>query len=168
MTLDDLFIVDVSWSHLRRERARLLAELTRRFDAASPAAIPAAVRAVWLLDAVEELIVLLATPSRLAAQARLLGETWPDPRTAPSFAVEGRAWLAAASRCLPAWSDETDAAWRQAWFLLSDVLAVEALSPFSDDLEPDERPFSTRGRSGEDVGSTFMTLQASTSKGQLA
>ena len=52
--------------------------------------------------------------------------------TAPSFAVEGAAWLAAAADCCPAWCDADAAAWRQAWLLLSDVLAVEALSPFAD------------------------------------
>jgi hypothetical protein len=125
-------------------RAPLLTALTLRFDAVEHSMVEAGRRAKWLLDAVEELVGLLATPSRLADHARSLGQTWPDPLTAPSFSVEGRAWLDAASECLPTWSSTTEAAWRQAWLLLSDVLAVEALSPFTArprrDAEPDWGP----------------------------
>ena len=90
-------------------------------------------RAEWLLCAVEALVGLLSAPSRLAACARDVGKTWPDPCTAPSFGVEGRAWMGAARECLAGWSDRTEAAWCQAWLLLSEVLAAEALSPFCDD-----------------------------------
>ena len=62
--------------------------------------------------------------------ARALGETWPDPLVAPCFATEGRAWLGAAAECQPSWSPSFETAWRQAWLLLSDVLAAESLSPF--------------------------------------
>ena len=140
MTPEDLTAVQRSWAQLSLLIAPLHAELTRRFEAAEPSAIPAATRAEWLLSAVGELVGLLAAPSRLADRACVLGETWPDPCTAPSFAVEGRAWLGAARRCLPTWSPATEAAWRQAWLLLSDVLAAETLSPFTDDPAPDRRP----------------------------
>jgi hypothetical protein len=131
MTPDDLSTVQGSWSELSGRRALLVAALVHRFERA-PSAIAATQRAVWLFDAVAELVSLLCTPSGLAERARALGETWPDPLTAPSFAIEGRAWMAAAGECLPSWSEHTEAAWRQAWSLLSDVLATEALSPFAD------------------------------------
>jgi hypothetical protein len=140
VTPEDLRIVHRSWSGLRRRRAPLLAALTRRFEAAAPAPIAPAIRAGWLLGAVEELIDLLSAPSLLAEQARALGATWPDPLTAPSFGIEGRAWLGAAGECLATWSEGTEAAWRQAWLLLSDVLAAEALSPFADGPPPGEEP----------------------------
>ncbi len=133
MSPDDLTTVQRSWSELRRGRDPLLAALTRCFEAAPISSLPADVRAAWLLDAVEELVGLLSAPSRLAERARVLGETWPDPLIAPSFAIEGRAWMGAACECLPTWSDRTEVAWRQAWLLLSDVLAAESLSPFADD-----------------------------------
>jgi hypothetical protein len=90
-------------------------------------------RARWLLSAVEQLVDLLPAPSLLADRARDLGATWPDPCTAPCFAIEGSAWMGAARDCAPTWTESTEAAWRQAWFLLSDVLAAETLSPFTDD-----------------------------------
>ena len=133
MSPDDLTTVQRSWSELRRQRDSLLAGLTRRFDVAPASPLAAAVRAAWLLDAVEELVGLLSAPSSLAERARALGETWPDPLIAPSFAIEGRTWMGAARECLPTWSERTELAWRQAWLLLSDVLAAEALSPFADD-----------------------------------
>ena len=133
MSPDDLSAVHRSWSELVRRRDPLLAALTRRFEAAPASSLAAGVRAAWLLDAVEELVGLLPAPSRLAERARVLGESWPDPLIAPSFAIEGRAWMGAASECLPTWSERTDIAWRQAWLLLSDVLAAESLSPFADD-----------------------------------
>ena len=133
MTPDDLVTVERSWSELRTRRAPLLAALTRRFEAVAPPAMPAGRRAEWLLCAVEALVGLLSAPSRLAACARDVGKTWPDPRTAPSFGVEGRAWMGAARECLAGWSDRTEAAWCQAWLLLSEVLAAEALSPFCDE-----------------------------------
>lgn len=132
MTPDDLSVVERSWSVLRYRRDLLLAGLTRRFEATAPWPIAPAWRAGWLVVAVEDLVGLLAAPSRLAARAHALGETWPDPLTAPCFRIEGSAWIEAAGECLPTWCDATEAAWRQAWLLLSDVLAAEALSPFAD------------------------------------
>lgn len=112
--------------------------LTRRFEAA-PSPIPAAQRAGWLLDAVEDLVDLLPVPSGLASRARDLGATWPDPHRAPSFTVEGRAWMCASAECLPTWTVCTEGAWRQAWLLLSDVLAAESLSPFAEASTLDDR-----------------------------
>jgi hypothetical protein len=156
MTPDDLSIVERCWAELRCRRAPLLAGLTRRFEAAAPSPIPPAVRAGWLVGAVDELVGLLSAPSRLAARARRLGETWPDPLAAPSFGIDGRAWMAAAGECLPNWSERTEAAWRQAWHLLSDVLATETLSPFTDE-----------GRPGEDALRMFAVPQTTTNEGPL-
>ena len=132
MSPDDLSAVHRSWSTLRLRRDPLLAALTRRFEEAPISSLAADVRAAWLLDAVEELVGLLSAPSCLAERARRLGETWPDPLIAPSFAIEGRAWMGAACESLPTWSERTEVAWRQAWLLLSEVLAAESLSPFAD------------------------------------
>jgi hypothetical protein len=132
MTPDDLNAVQRSWSELRVRRVLLLAALARRFHGASSSPGGAAVRAGWLLAAVEELVGLLPCPSQLAERARDLGETWPDPLIAPSYAIDGRAWMGAARECLATWSERTEDAWRQAWLLLSDVLAAETLSPFTD------------------------------------
>jgi hypothetical protein len=136
VTPDDLLFVQRSWARLRAQRVALVAALARRFGAVDGSPIAASDHAEWLYGAVDELVDLLATPSRLAGHARAVGATWPDPCTAPSFEVEGRAWLAAADECLPVWSDRTAAAWKEAWFLLSDVLAAEALSPFGDRSRP--------------------------------
>ena len=138
MTSDDLAAVQRSWALLRPRRAALLDALVRRFEVLGPPTFDPATRARWLLDVVQELVGLLATPSVLASRATALGATWPDPHTAPCFAAEGRAWLDAAEVCLPGWTQETALAWKQAWLLLSDVLAAEALSPFAD--EPALRP----------------------------
>jgi hypothetical protein len=131
MTPEDVCTVQRSWSELRRRQAPLLAGLTRRFDAA-PSSVAGANRASWLVGAVDDLVDLLPAPSRLATRARALGETWPDGCRAPSFSREGRAWMATAAECLPTWTEAIESAWRQAWFLLSEVLAAELLSPFSD------------------------------------
>jgi hypothetical protein len=85
--------------------------------------------------AVDELVGLLPVPSVLAARARDLGTSWPEPLTAPCYAVDGRAWMAAAAACSPSWTEATASAWRQAWLLLSDELAAETLSPFVDGWE---------------------------------
>ena len=97
-----------------------------------PSNAGARLRAAWLYSAVDELVALLASPSRLAERACDLGQSWPDASCAPCYAVEGRAFMSAAAELVPSWSDATDAAWRQAWLLLSDVLAAETLSPFAD------------------------------------
>jgi hypothetical protein len=108
----------------------MLTGLAGRFEPLSASAAAAALRAQWLVDATEALVGLLAIPSQLSDRARALGETWPDPLTAPSYAVEGEAWLATAKECVPNWSPRLDEAWRQGWRLLSEVLAAEALAPF--------------------------------------
>jgi hypothetical protein len=131
MTPDDLAAVHRSWAELRRTRLALQRALTRQYEQAPASPLPADERAEWLIYAVSVLVDLLPVPSRLADRARALGEAWPDPLVAPSFAIEGRAWLAAAAECQPCWSPAVETAWRQAWLLLSDVLAAESLSPFS-------------------------------------
>jgi hypothetical protein len=135
VTLDHVRTVERSWASLRRSQGALLEALARRFAVAPPSPIAPDVRARWMVAATAELVGLLRAPSQLADRARAVGDTWPDPRTAPCFAVEGRAWLDAAADCLPTWSAETEAAWRQAWLLLSEVLAAETLSPFASDAD---------------------------------
>ena len=135
MTPEDLSAVQCSWSEFSRVRHSFHVALSRQFEAA-PTSIAASQRATWLFGAVEDLVGLLSTPSRLADRACDLGATWPDPLTAPSFAVEGRAWMRAADQCVAIWSPDLERSWRQAWLLLSDVLAAEALSPFADDPAP--------------------------------
>jgi hypothetical protein len=132
MTPEALTAVQRSWSGLDARYAALLTALARRFEAGEPSAIPPARRAEWLLGAVAALVGLLPVPSRLAARAQAIGSTWPDPLNAPCFRVEGRAWMSAAAECSADWDPVTEAAWHQAWLLLSDVLAAEALSPFAD------------------------------------
>ena len=122
MNADDVSTVQRTWAELRRRRAPLLEELTCRLAVLGPSNVGARLRAAWLYSAVDELVALLATPSRLAERACDLGTTWPDPSSAPCYAAAS----------LPSWSDASDAAWRQAWLLLSDVLAAETLSPFAD------------------------------------
>jgi hypothetical protein len=158
VTPDDIRVVQGSWAALRDRRRLLVAELTRRFDCCSPAPVPSAQRAVWLLDAVAELVGLLTCASRLGDCARQLGQTWPDPLTAPSYRVEGRAWMGAAAATLPAaWSERTEAAWRQAWLLLSEVLAAETLSPFAD--------CPSEGRSEEGALRTFTAPHPTSNEG---
>jgi hypothetical protein len=132
MNADDVSTVQRTWAELRRRRTPLLEELTCRLAVLGPSNVGARLRAAWLYSAVDELVALLASPSRLAERACQFGESWPDASSAPCYAVEGRAWMSAAAALLPSWSDATDAAWRQAWLLLSDVLAAETLSPFAD------------------------------------
>jgi hypothetical protein len=136
MTPDDLSTVQRSWTELGRRRPEMAAELCRQFEAAGVAPVAARHRTEWLLVAVGELVELLPAPSRLATRACDLGKTWPDPVAAPSYGVEGTVWMSAAGACHPGWSDATEGAWRQAWLLLSDVLAAETLSPFTDGNRP--------------------------------
>ena len=132
MTPDDVSTVERSWDELRRRRTSLIAELARRYDDAGASTLLPDLRAAWLYVAVDELVGLLPAPSRLAARARELGTSWPEPLTAPCFAVDGRAWMAAAAVCSTRWTPSTETAWRHAWLLLSDELAAETLSPFVD------------------------------------
>jgi hypothetical protein len=127
---DDLHIVEASWPACRAQRLEVTVSLARHLGDLAPTPIDALRRAVWLFDAVEELVELLPEPSHLEAHARRLGETWPDKLVAPCFAVDGRAWMRAAGDVVPSWSPAVEAAWTQAWCLLSEVLAAEALSPF--------------------------------------
>jgi hypothetical protein len=111
----------------------MLRALTAQFTTGTIAGIPPAERAEWLFDAVAELVELLSSPSLLEARARQLGATWPDAGSHPTFAIEGSAWMASSAACSAEWTPSADAAWRQAWLLLSDVLAVATLAPFGDD-----------------------------------
>lgn len=137
MTPDDLEHVQRSWSQLRWRRPMLIAELTDCFNGDGEPLTEAARRAEWLVTAVDQLVWLLPAPSQLARAAREIADDWPDPLTAPSFAVEGRAWMHASRRCLATWSDSAEDSWRQAWLLLADVLAAETLSPFAEGVTPD-------------------------------
>jgi hypothetical protein len=131
MTPDDVATVQRSWGQLRGERVRLVEVLTHRLEDAAVAADVAGARASWIVDAADELVGLLSSPSRLGGRVRTLADTWPDPLVAPSLAVDGAAWLLAAAECSPEWWPSTERAWRHAWLLLADVLASEALSPFT-------------------------------------
>ena len=130
MSPDDLAVVERSWDELRCKRDALVVRLTRSYAGVGPAC-PAEARAGWLCDAVAELVGLLSAPSQLERRARHLAETWPDPGCAPSYRVDGVAWMHAAGEVCPTWTSGSERAWRQAWLLLSDVLAEESLSPFA-------------------------------------
>lgn len=136
MTPDDVSTVQRSWAELRRHRVVLLDELARRFRPADESSFDGEARARWLFSTVDELVGLLTSPSVAATRACELGKTWPDPACAPCFAIEGRAWIAAAAECLSDWSPPTELAWRNAWLLLSDSLSEETLSPFADGWHP--------------------------------
>lgn len=131
MSPEDVAVVGRSWAELRLRRDDLVDQLTASFRAVVPADAAHA-RARWLTDAVTELVGLLAAPSQLGLRARRLAEAWPDPCSAPSFRIDGQAWMCAAREVSPAWTVRAERAWRQAWLLLSDVLAEESLSPFAD------------------------------------
>jgi hypothetical protein len=133
MSPDGLCTVQCSWSELCTRRAEVLDALAHAYHLRGSVDIAPSVLAGWLFGAVEVLVELLPSPSRLEACARAIGATWPVPGTHPTFAREGRAWLDAAAACTTGWTEVTDRAWRQAWLLLSDVLAAETLSPFADD-----------------------------------
>ena len=130
MSPEDLSTVDQSWAELRYRQGELVEQLESFFRTIG-ATDAAASRARWLVYAVAELVDVLAAPSRLCERARLLANSWPLPGTAPTFAVEGQAWMRAAQEVSPSWTDSTAQAWRHAWLLLSDVLADETLSPFA-------------------------------------
>ena len=136
MTPEDLNTVERSWAQIAQQKAPVIAALASHFSSTEATPGAAEQRASWLFCAVNELVGLLSAPSQLADRARVLGEAWPDPLVAPCFAIDGRAWMAAGCECLESWSDRIEAAWRQAWLLLSDVLAAETLSPFADLAAP--------------------------------
>ena len=129
MTPDDLAAVNGSWHVLRRLRDPLVTELADSFGAVGRAD-GAERRARWVVDAVAELVGLLAAPERARRAAHKLASTWPVDGAAPTFQVEGVAWMHAA-RAVPGMVGGTERAWLQAWLLLSDVIAEESLSPFA-------------------------------------
>jgi hypothetical protein len=136
MTPDDVSTVQRSWAELRRHRVVLVGELARCFADLDDSTIEPVIRAGWLCSAIDELVGLLSSPTSLAARACEMGRSFPDRLTAPSFVVDGRAWLQAAGSCAGGWSEHSETAWRKAWLLLSDALAEETLSPFADGWHP--------------------------------
>ena len=136
MSPDDLATVNRSWAELRPAGDALVDRLTVAFAASSTVA---RARAAWLVEAVAELVGRLPTPSELCVRAHELACSWPDPLQPPSFRIDGTAWLGVAREVCPTWTIGDELAWRQAWLLLSDVLAEEALSPFAT-RPPDTSP----------------------------
>jgi hypothetical protein len=130
MSPEDVAVVDRSWAELRLRDDALVDRLAVALAAACPAE-SAANRARWLVDSVGELVGLLTAPSQLGRRARLLALARPCPGSAPSFRVDGQAWMIAAPGVCATWTAHTERAWRHAWLLLSDVLAEESLSPFA-------------------------------------
>jgi hypothetical protein len=129
MTPDDLAMVRRSWTELRRRRAIFLERLEAALGALTEPAT-AAGRAGRLVEAADELLDALATPSDLARRARTLAAAWPPTMALPRLDIDGVAWRRAASEVCQAGSDSDDAAWHRAWLLLADVLAEDSLAPF--------------------------------------
>lgn len=142
MRPEDIATVERSVAQLCAQGAALHDHLEASLRAAG-AGGDAARRARWLVDAVVELAALIAVPSRLELRARGLAETVPAGVPAPTFGVEGRAWMQAARELCPGWSERTEEAWRHAWLLLSNVLDNESLSPFADPPDPAASPGRT-------------------------
>lgn len=130
MSPEDIAVVAESWAEIRFRRAALIDRLAESYRAGGCVKAVES-RAQWLVDAVGEVVDLLACPSQLADRARELAVARPDPGSAPTFLVDGNAWMISVSEVCPHWTNESDHAWRQAWLLLSEVLAVESLSPFA-------------------------------------
>jgi hypothetical protein len=130
MSPEDLAVVTESWEGIQGRRNDLADRLVVSYGTICPPEA-AELRAHWLVDAVAELVDLLTAPSQLALRARELAQTLPCPGTTPTFLLDGNAWMSAARDISPTWSGDSEHAWRQAWLLLSDVLAIEALSPFT-------------------------------------
>ena len=129
MTPDDLAMVRRSWTELRRRRNLFLERLEAVLGSGlEPAA--AGESACRLVDAADELLDSLATPSDLAGRARALAATWPRATPLPRLGIEGVAWRRAASEVCPSWTQDDDAAWHRAWLLLADILAEDTLAPF--------------------------------------
>lgn len=131
MSPDDLATVRCSWAALVPAAPQLVEVLADVLANDVDVVEEAQPRAHRLVEAVAELVDLLATPSRLGQRARQLAESWPDGSPSPSFRVDGQAWIAAATFCDPRWTAGTEQAWRQAWLLLAEELAEDSLSPFS-------------------------------------
>ena len=129
MTPDDLTMVRRSWTELRRRRVLFLQRLEAALGSTEEPAT-AGERARRLVDAADELLDSLATPSDLAGRARAIAAVWPAAVPLPRLDIDGVAWRRAASEVCPTCSAADDAAWRRAWLLLADVLAEDSLAPF--------------------------------------
>jgi hypothetical protein len=130
MSPEELASVCESWTELQHRRPEIVTSLGEMYGAVMSEAV-AADRARWLVDAVSELVTLLTAPSQLGDRARELAQCLPGAETAPTFVLDGSAWMIAARDACSTWTDASEHAWRQAWLLLSDVLANESLSPFA-------------------------------------
>jgi hypothetical protein len=127
---EDLVTVVESWAELRLHTEALADRLAASYRVVlSPQ--NAEQRARWLVIAVAELVGLLTAPSQLAARARDVAATLPQPSSTPTFVLDGNAWMIAAREVSAYWSDCMEGAWRHAWLLLSEALANESLSPFT-------------------------------------
>jgi hypothetical protein len=130
MTGDDLRRVVDSWAALdAAPRGEFEHCLAAELDDAGVS--DAADCAIWLVDAVGDLVGRLAVPTELGQRARALAATWPGRPGHPRFACEGCAWLQAMGSVAPSWTEATDTAWRHAWHLLAEVLDEDSLSPFA-------------------------------------
>ncbi|MET0909893.1 MAG: hypothetical protein ABWZ99_10505 [Ilumatobacteraceae bacterium] len=129
MTPDDLAMVRRSWTELRRRRAPFLERLEAALCSTGDPAT-AGDQARRLVDAADELLDSLATPSELAGRARALAAVWPPTMPLPRLDVDGAAWRQAAAEVCPTCSAADDLAWHRAWLLLADVLAEDSLAPF--------------------------------------
>ena len=127
---EDLAAVVDSWAALQLRRGALADRLAASYGAVL-APHTAEQRARWLVDAVADLVGLLTAPSLLAARARDVAATLPQQSSAPTFVLDGNAWMSAAREVSASWSDCLDQSWRHAWLLLSEALAIESLSPFA-------------------------------------
>ena len=130
VTPDHVAAVERSWADLGHRRFELVTQLQACFEHGGHVEL-AEIRARWLVDAVTELVGQLSEPSCLAEHARQRASTWPVAGSAPSFAVDGQAWMTAGRATCPTWTAATETAWRHAWLLLSEELAEESLSPFA-------------------------------------
>ena len=119
-----------SWAELRLHSEALADRLAASYRVVLPPQT-AEQRAQWLVVAVTELVGLLTAPSQLAARARDVAAAVPQPSSAPTFVLDGTAWMIAAREVSAYRSDCMECAWRHAWLLLSEALANESLSPFA-------------------------------------
>lgn len=132
-----------SWTELRRRRASFIEQLEVAVGSVvGPAS--AAEHARRLVEAADDLVDALATPSALAARARAIAAAWPSTAALPRLEVDGLAWRRAAAELCRPWSDALDAAWHHAWLLLADVLAEDSLAPFDAPRRVREVPSSPR------------------------
>jgi hypothetical protein len=130
MSPEELAIVCRSWTELQLMPDEIAARVAESY-ATTLDPSGAEKRARWLVAAVTELVGLLTSPSQLAERARQLAQSLPASTVAPTFKLDGTAWMRAASSVSQSWGPSSEHAWRRAWLLLSDALANESLSPFS-------------------------------------